>query len=84
MAGDEVFFLTGVDEHAAKVSDAAAERGLTPQEWADKNAAEFQRVFEWLGMTNDDFIRTSQDRHKTKVTEYVTELMDSGDVYAGE
>ena len=82
--GDEVFFLTGTDEHAAKVVDAAAERKLTPQEWADKNAQEFQSTFARLGISNDDFIRTTQDRHKTKVQQYVGELMQSGDVYLGE
>jgi methionyl-tRNA synthetase len=82
--GDEVFFLTGTDEHAAKVVDAAAERKLTPQQWADKNAQEFQSTFARLGISNDDFIRTTQDRHKTKVQQYVGELMQSGDVYLGE
>jgi methionyl-tRNA synthetase len=82
--GDEVFFLTGTDEHAAKVVDAAAERKLTPQQWADKNAQEFQETFKRLGISNDDFIRTTQDRHKTKVQQYVGELMKTGDVYLGE
>lgn len=84
LCGDEVFFLTGTDEHAAKVVDAARERGLTPQQWADQNAAAFQETFQKLGISNDDFIRTSQDRHKTKVQQYVGELLKSGDVYLGE
>jgi methionyl-tRNA synthetase len=84
IAGDDVFFLTGVDEHAAKVSDAAAERGLTPQQWADQNAAVFRDTFMRLGITNDDFVRTSEDRHKEKVTQYVAALLASGDVYAGQ
>ena len=84
LKGEEVFFLTGVDEHAAKVSDAAAERGLTPQQWADQNAAVFQETFARLQMTNNDFVRTSQERHKAKVTAYVAALLKSGDVYAGE
>jgi methionyl-tRNA synthetase len=84
IAGDDVFFLTGVDEHAAKVSDAAAERGLTPQQWADQNAAVFRDTFSRLGITNDDFVRTSEDRHKEKVTRYVAALLASGDVYAGQ
>ena len=81
--GDEVFFLTGTDEHAAKVADSAAERGFSPQEWADENAAEFQRYFQLLQMTNNDFIRTTQDRHKQRASQYVQQLVDSGDVYAG-
>ena len=82
--GDEVFFLTGTDEHAAKVVDAAAERKLTPQQWADQNAKEFQDTFARLGISNDDFIRTTQERHKSKVQQYVGELMQTGDVYLGE
>jgi len=84
LKGDDTFFLTGVDEHAAKVSDKAAEKGLTPQQWADQNAAAFREVFERLEMTNDDFVRTTEDRHKERVTKYVQALLDSGDVYAGE
>lgn len=84
LRGDDTFFLTGVDEHAAKVSDKAAEHGLSPQQWADQNAAAFRGTFEKLEMTNDDFVRTSSDRHKAKVTEYVAALIASGDVYAGE
>ncbi|MCE9590143.1 MAG: methionine--tRNA ligase [Planctomycetes bacterium] len=84
LAGDDVFFLTGVDEHAAKVVDAAKERGLTPQQWADQNAASFRDTFAKLAITNDDFVRTSEDRHKKKVQEYVAALMKSGDIYAGQ
>ena len=82
--GDDTFFLTGVDEHAAKVSDKAAEMGLSPQAWADQNAAAFRETFERLEMTNDDFVRTSSEQHKAKVTEYVAALLKSGDVYEGE
>jgi methionyl-tRNA synthetase len=84
LCGEEVFFLTGTDEHAAKVVDSARERGLSPQAWADQNAAAFQETFAKLGLTNDDFIRTSQDRHKSKVQQYVGELLKTGDVYLGE
>ena len=84
LKGDDTFFLTGVDEHAAKVSDKAAEHGLTPQQWADQNANAFAQTFEKLEMTHDDFARTSEERHKSKVTEYVQALLDSGDVYAGQ
>jgi len=84
LRGNDVFFLTGVDEHAAKVSDKAKEKGLTPQQWADQNAEEFRGVFAKLEMTNNDFVRTSEERHKTKVRAYVAALLKSGDVYAGE
>ncbi|MBW3630287.1 MAG: methionine--tRNA ligase [Gemmatimonadetes bacterium] len=84
LRGDQTFMLTGVDEHAAKVVTAAEERGLDPQSWADQNAAAFQETFFSLGVSNDDFIRTSEPRHKERVTEYVTALIENGDVYAGE
>lgn len=84
LRGDDTFFLTGVDEHAAKVSDKAAEHDLSPQQWADQNAAAFKGTFEKLEMTNNDFVRTSSQRHKDKVTEYVAALLKSGDVYEGE
>ncbi|MEM7576592.1 MAG: methionine--tRNA ligase [Planctomycetota bacterium] len=84
LKGDDTFFLTGVDEHAAKVSDKAAEHGLTPQQWADQNAAAFQDTFDKLDLQYDDFVRTSSDQHKTKVTEYVAALLKSGDVYEGQ
>ncbi|HAI13357.1 MAG TPA: methionine--tRNA ligase [Phycisphaerales bacterium] len=82
--GDQTFFLTGVDEHAAKVSDKAAENDMTPQQWADQNAAAFKETFAKLEMTHNDFVRTSSDLHKEKVTAYVTALLKSGDVYEGE
>jgi len=84
LRGDETFFLTGVDEHAAKVADKAAEHGLSPQQWADQNAAAFRETFDRLEITYDDFVRTSSERHKAKVTEYVAALLQSGDVYSGE
>ncbi len=84
LRGDEVFFLTGTDEHAAKVVDSATDRGLSPQQWAGQNAAAFRDTFARLGMSNNDFIRTSEDRHKDKVLAYVEQLLASGDVYAGE
>lgn len=79
-----VFFLTGTDEHADKVVTAARERGLTPQEWADRNAAEFRAAFDFLGCRYDDFIRTTEARHKDRVVEYIAALMQTGDIYRGE
>ena len=84
MVGDETFFLTGTDEHAAKVVDSAADHGVSTQAWADQNAEAFEKTFAKLGMSNDDFIRTSQDRHKQRVTQYVKALLESGDVYLGD
>ncbi len=84
LAGRETFFLTGTDEHATKVVEKAAENGMTTRAWADRNAGIFEETFRKLGMSNDDFIRTSQDRHKVKVTRYVTRLLASGDAYLGD
>jgi methionyl-tRNA synthetase len=84
LRGEAVFFLTGTDEHAAKVVDAAQQRNLTPQAWADQNAASFQQTFAKLEMTHDDFIRTSENRHTEKVTRYVAALIEHGHVYLGE
>ena len=84
LRGDDVFFLTGTDEHAAKVADAAAKRGISPQQCADENAAAFEQTFANWQFSNDDFIRTSQDRHKSRVVEYIGQLLDHGDVYEGE
>ncbi|MEX0774276.1 MAG: methionine--tRNA ligase [Phycisphaeraceae bacterium] len=84
LMGQEVFFLTGVDEHAAKVVEAAEQRGVSPQAWADQNAAVFKQTFAKLGISNDDFVRTSEDRHKQPVLRYVAALLESGDVYAGQ
>jgi methionyl-tRNA synthetase len=84
LRGDDVFFLTGTDEHAAKVVDSAAANNMTAQQWADRNAEAFQQTFARLGMSNDDFIRTSEPRHKERVVEYVKQLMATGDVYEGQ
>jgi methionyl-tRNA synthetase len=79
-----VFFLTGTDEHADKVVTSAAAHGVTPQAWADQNAAAFRRAFDFMGCAYDDFIRTTEARHKTRVTEYIGALLKTGDVYQGQ
>ncbi len=81
---NRVFFLTGTDEHADKVVTAASQRGLRPIEWADQNAARFRDAFDVIDSSHDDFIRTSEDRHKSRVTEYLRRLMASGDVILGD
>ena len=81
--GRDVFFLTGTDEHGAKVEKSAAARGMTPQALADENAAEFQRILATFVLTNDDFIRTTQLRHVTQVQAFLRKLVASGDVYLG-
>jgi len=81
---NSVFFLTGTDEHAEKVVTTAAEHNLSPIQWADQNSDAFMAAFGSMGYTFDDFIRTTQPRHKDKVTAYITDLMTTGDVYLGE
>ncbi|MFM8873568.1 MAG: class I tRNA ligase family protein, partial [Phycisphaerales bacterium] len=63
LRGEDVFFLTGTDEHGAKVEKSAAARGIPPKQLDDENAAEFKRVLSVFGLTNDDFIRTTEPRH---------------------
>src|ERR1700746_3413821 len=67
--GESVFFLTGTDENATKVANAAAKRGLTPQQHVDEVAPRFQEAWDFLRVTNDDFIRTTEPRHKEVVAE---------------
>lgn len=80
----EVFLLTGTDEHADKVVTSAQQHGLTPQAWADKNAAEFRSAFDFMGVAFDDFIRTTEPRHKDAVVRYISKLQSSGDIYQGQ
>jgi methionyl-tRNA synthetase len=84
LLGRDTFFLTGTDEHAEKVVKTALERGKTPQEWADINAAEFQKAFDLMSIDADDFMRTSQERHKARASAYIQQLKDSGDIYLGD
>src|SRR5262249_16059041 len=80
----DVFFLTGTDEHADKVVTSATKNGMSPQEWADRNAKEFVRAFAKMGCVYDDFIRTTEARHKERVPKYVKKMQERGDVYRGE
>lgn len=83
MAGEDVFFLTGTDEHAQKVVESAAAHGVAPLTWADEHAAQFAQAFATYGVSNDDFIRTTQPRHVERTRAYLEALVRSGDVYAG-
>ena len=83
-AGRDVFFLTGTDEHGVRIEKVACAQGITPQQLADDNAAEFQRVLPLLGSTNDDFIRTTEPRHTRQVQTLVQRLVEAGVVYLGQ
>jgi len=84
LLGDDVFFLTGTDEHAEKVSKAASEHAMTPQQWADRNAQRFREAFELMRFSHDDFIRTTETRHVRRASAYIQMLVDSGDIELGD
>jgi methionyl-tRNA synthetase len=83
LEGHDVFFLTGTDEHGQKVEKAAQDAGLDPQSFTDGVAAQFQAMGEALGISNDDFIRTTEPRHKAACAALWTRLVESGDIYLG-
>ncbi len=80
-AGRRVRFLTGIDEHGQKVAQAAKERGLTPQEHCDAMVPRFTALWERLAISHDDFIRTTEPRHKAVVQEFLSTLHRKGDIY---
>jgi len=84
LKGFEVFFLTGTDEHGQKVEKAANAAGETPLELADRVVKRFQSLWEKLDISYNDFIRTTQERHKKGVSEIFQRVMDQGDIYLGE
>jgi methionyl-tRNA synthetase len=84
LAGDDVLMLTGTDEHAEKVIDRAREAGVGVQAWADRNAQAFRDAFAFMELSQDDFVRTSEDRHKDRASAYIQKLVDSGDIYLGD
>jgi methionyl-tRNA synthetase len=81
--GEEVFFLTGTDEHGEPVALAAEREGVTPQELADRNAERFKAMMPVLDASNDFFIRTSDPQHVAKVQEILARVNDNGYVYKG-
>src|SRR5690349_6903874 len=81
--GEDVFFLTGTDEHGEPVADAAKAQGLEPKVLADRNAERFRALMPRLGVSNDYFIRTSDPRHGEKVQEVLQRVHDNGHVYKG-
>ena len=81
--GDEVFFLTGVDEHGANVHKAAENAGLAPQDYCDKMAPTFTKLWKRLNISHDIFMRTTSDMHKRGAEKFLKALHNSGDVYKG-
>jgi methionyl-tRNA synthetase len=81
--GDDVFFLTGTDEHGEPVADAAHALGLEPQELADRNSERFRALAPQIEASNDFFIRTTDPEHEAKVQEVLSRVRDNGFVYKG-
>src|SRR3954453_11324588 len=81
--GEDVFFLTGTDEHGEPVALAAEKLGLTPQELVDRNAPRFRDLMPRLNVSNDFFIRTTDPEHEAKVQEILGAIRDNGHVYEG-
>jgi methionyl-tRNA synthetase len=84
-AGDDTWFLTGTDEHGQKILRTATANGMSPKEWADKLVAEsWQPLLNTIDISNDDFIRTTEERHETNVQLFLQRLYDAGYIYTGE
>ena len=81
--GVETWFLTGTDEHGQKIERSAKLAGCSPQEFATKIAGEFRGLWDLLGITYDDFIRTTEERHKRGVQKLFAMLRDRGYIYKG-
>nr|WP_269140656.1 methionine--tRNA ligase [Pectinatus frisingensis] len=84
LSGFDVFFLTGSDEHGQKIQQKAEEAGITPIEYVDKIVAGFQDLWKRLNISNDDFIRTTENRHYRVVQEVFRRIYAKGDIYKGE
>lgn len=84
LKGETVHFLTGMDEHGQKVQQSAARQGITPLEFCDQVSGEFRALCKVLNITNDDFIRTTEDRHKKIVKHFLQKLFDEGQIYKAQ
>jgi len=84
LQGNSVFFLTGTDEHGQKIETTAQSNGMTPIELADSVVTRFQDLSDLLNITNDDFIRTTEERHKASVEEIFRRVEKAGDIYLSE
>ena len=81
LCGDETKFVTGTDEHGQKVADAAAKHGVSPQEWTDRTSERFREAWDALGISYDDFIRTTEPRHFQSVQKFLTAIYENGYIY---
>ena len=83
LLGDDVFFLTGTDEHGLKVQRAAEENGLRPKEHADRTSERFKDTWKLLDISYDDYIRTTDERHYPVVQDFLQRIYDNGDIELG-
>jgi len=83
LLGDDTFFLTGTDEHGQKIERAAEAAGKTPQQYADEISGEFRKLWQRMGISNDDFIRTTEERHTKRVQALFRQIRDNGYIYKG-
>ncbi|HZP03202.1 MAG TPA: methionine--tRNA ligase [Terriglobia bacterium] len=83
MLGADTFFLTGTDEHGQKIERAAQAAGKTPQQYADQISSEFRNLWKRMGISNDDYIRTTEERHKKRAQELFRRIRDNGYIYKG-
>ncbi len=81
--GEETFFLTGTDEHGSNIARVAEEAGLEPKEFVDRNAATFMEMTGRINVSNDFFIRTTDERHERLVQEFLQRIYDAGEIYEG-
>ena len=82
--GNKVVFTTGLDEHGQKIQESALKNNVTPQQWVDKMSEDFESLWKLLKISNDDYIRTTQDRHLNTVKEVIKKVYENGDIYSGE
>jgi methionyl-tRNA synthetase len=83
LRGDDTYFLTGTDEHGQKVADAAAAHGVAPQAWTDQTSERFRDAWSVLNISYDDFIRTTEERHRISVQAFLTTIYENGYIYKG-
>lgn len=84
LQGDEVYFMTGTDEHGQKIEEAARARNFTPREYADEISAKFRNLWDEFEISYDEFVRTTSDEHKKTVQNAFEIMYKKGDIYKGE
>ena len=84
LAGEDVWFLTGTDEHGERIAQIAAAANVPPLEYADKISAQFRQTWDRLGLRYDDYIRTTEARHQKVVQAILQQLWDAGEIYLGK